>query len=116
MTITVYGIKNCDSVKKARKWFEQHNIAYTFHDFRADGIDHKWVADIAEKAGWEVLLNKRGTTYRQLSDDVKANIDEQSALQLMAQNPTLIKRPVVTDGDTVSVGFNASSFEQSYTS
>lgn len=114
MTITLYGIKNCDTVKKARKWFEQQGIAYQFHDFRADGIDATWVENAAAKAGWEVMLNKRGTTYRQLSDDVKSSINESVALQLMAENPTLIKRPVVIQGDSVTVGFNANHYQDTF--
>ncbi|WP_100641755.1 ArsC family reductase [Alteromonas facilis] len=105
MTITLYGIKNCDTVKKAKKWLEQHNIDFTFHDFREDGIDSDWVASVEQQVGWETLLNKRGTTFRQLDEQVKASVNEHTAIQLMADNPTLIKRPVLIADSKTLVGF-----------
>ena len=112
MTITLYGIKNCDTVKKARKWFEQQNIEYVFHDFRADGINLEWVTDTAQRIPWDQMLNKRGTTYRQLDDATKASIEEASAIQLMSEQPTLIKRPVVLTDDVALVGFNADQYAE----
>ena len=112
MTITLYGIKNCDTVKKARKWFEQQNIEYVFHDFRVDGIDLDWVTNTAKRIPWDQMLNKRGTTYRQLDDATKASIDEASAIQLMSEQPTLIKRPVVLTDDVALVGFKADQYAE----
>ncbi len=111
MTTTLYGIPNCDTVKKARKWLEANNIDYTFHDFRKDGLNEKLLTEWFKQPGWEVLLNKRGTTWRQQPDDVKNNIDEASAKQLMLQNPAIIKRPVTVSGKTVSVGFKEADYK-----
>ncbi|MDM7861165.1 ArsC family reductase [Alteromonas sp. ASW11-36] len=112
MTITLYGIKNCDTVKKARKWFEQQNIEYVFHDFRVDGIEQDWVSSTAKRIPWDTLLNKRGTTYRQLDDATKNTIDEALAIQLMAEQPTLIKRPVVLSDSVALVGFKADQYAE----
>ncbi len=105
MTIDFYGIPNCDTVKKARKWLDANGIAYTFHDYKKEGADpaklEEWVAD----TGWEVLLNKRGTTFRKLDDADKADIDSNKAVMLMAQNPSMIKRPVVEHAGGILVGF-----------
>ena len=114
MTITLYGIKNCDSVKKAKKWFEAEQIDYTFHDFRSDGIDSGWLAAAEKKVGWEVLLNKRGTTFRQLDDETKQSLNQTSALNLMLEQPTLIKRPVVQNDEDFTVGFNPTLFADTY--
>ena len=95
MTI-LYGIKNCDTVRKARKWLEAQGIEYTFHDVRSDGLDKKDLSAWVKSVGWEVLLNRRGTTWRQLSDAEKESINEANAIQLKLAKPTLIKRPVLT--------------------
>lgn len=114
MTTTLYGIKNCDTVKKAKKWFQEQHIEFTFHDFRVDGIDSSWLANAEASVGWETLLNKRGTTYRQLDENVKANINREAALELMLAQPTLIKRPVVQSGELTLVGFKAPDFEVAF--
>jgi len=105
--IDMYGLKNCDTCRKARKWLEAQGIGHRFHDVRADGLDaatlRSWIAAI----GWETLLNRRGTTWRQLPDDRKAGVDEASAAALMLEFPALIKRPVFQFSDTVLVGFAA---------
>ncbi len=102
---TVYGIKACDTMKKARAWLDDKGVAYTFHDYKTQGIDkarlEKWVGQV----GWEVLLNKAGTTFRKLSDADKSNITEAKAIKLMIANPSMIKRPVVESGKTLLVGF-----------
>lgn len=103
----VYGIKNCDTVKKARKWLDGQGMAYSFHDFRADGLDSKTLNGFLKGADWQVLLNKRGTTFRQLSDKDKQVDDARTAAKLMLAHPTLIKRPVITAGKQVIVGFGA---------
>jgi len=105
--LTVYGIKNCDTCRKALKWLSAEGIEHTFHDFRVDGLDPANVARWADAAGWEKLLNRRGTTWRNLSDAEKDGVDEAKAETLMAGNPTLIKRPVFETGGKVLVGFSA---------
>ena len=95
MSITLFGIKNCDTIKKARQWLDANNIEFRFHDFRTDGLAgallDQWIATL----GWELLINKRGTTWRQLPESTKQNIDAASARELMLQNPAIIKRPVL---------------------
>lgn len=104
--LKVYGLKNCDTCRKARKWLDAEGIAHTFLDVRADGITQDDVQNWSDAAGWEVLLNKRGTTWRGLSDDVKNTISEATAIPLMAEYPATIKRPVFVKPDgSVTVGF-----------
>lgn len=109
---TVYGIKNCDTVKKALKWLDSNNIAYQFHDLRRDGVTKSDLQQWTDTVGWEVLLNKRSTTWRQLDDKDKNNIDVNKAITLMMTNPTLIKRPVVTNGKTTLVGFKEADYKK----
>lgn len=109
--ITLYGIKNCDTVKKARTWLDQHNISYRFHDFRTDGLDNELLTQLEQQAGWENLLNKRSTSWRQLTDQQKDNIDKNSALQLMLEIPTLIKRPVLKIDTDLLIGFKADTYQ-----
>lgn len=103
--LTVHGIKNCDTCRKALKWLSAEGIEHKFHDFRVDGLDAASVARWSDAVGWEKLLNRRGTTWRNLPDADKEGVDEASAKVLMAGNPTLIKRPVFDDGSRVLVGF-----------
>ncbi|MXP48183.1 ArsC family reductase [Altererythrobacter luteolus] len=99
--IKMYGIPNCDTVKKARKWLEANNVDYAFHDYKKEGADPDRLARWADQAGWEVLLNKRGTTFRKLDDADKQDIDLTKAVELMAEHPSMIKRPVAEyDADT----------------
>lgn len=109
---TVYGIKNCDTVKKALKWLDKNNIAYQFHDLRQDGLTKADLTKWIDSLGWEVLLNKRSTTWRQLADKDKTDIDANKAVTLMLANPTLIKRPVITKGKTTLVGFNDAEYKK----
>lgn len=106
----VYGIKNCDTVKKARRWLEANDVAYTFHDFRADGLDKDTITSWLQSVSWEVLLNKRGTTWRKLDDPRKESLDEATAVELMLANPTLIKRPVATVDQDCVVGFKEADY------
>ena len=94
MTIHLYGIPNCDTVKKARKWLDAQDLEYTFHDYKREGVDRENLARWADRCGWEVLLNRRGTTFRNLGEDEKADIDRDKALTLMQEHPSMIKRPV----------------------
>ncbi|AUM11744.1 ArsC family reductase [Ketobacter alkanivorans] len=111
MTTTLYGIPNCDTVKKARKWLDANGIEYRFHDFRKDGINESMIREWMKTQPLEILLNKRGTTWRQLPDDVKDSVDERCAVQLMVEHPAMIKRPVMVSGNNTSVGFKDQDFQ-----
>jgi arsenate reductase (glutaredoxin) len=102
---TVYGIKNCDTMKKAFAWLDDHGVGYDFHDYKSEGIDAVRLKAWCKQVGWEVLLNTRGTTWRKLSPAQQANIDEARAIKLMCGNPSLIKRPVLEYGKELLVGF-----------
>lgn len=104
--LVVYGIKNCDSVKKARSWLEARHIAYIFHDFRVDGLDEALLRRIVDSLGVDAVLNQRSTSWRQLDDAKKQDITPEKALQLMLAVPTLIKRPIVDHEGQLSVGIN----------
>ena len=110
MGLTVYGIKNCDSVKKARKWLEESGKDYRFADFRVDGLDAADLDNWISNCGWETILNRRSTSWKNLPEAARSNVDEASARQLMLDNPTLIKRPVTVTGSKVLVGFKAESY------
>jgi len=105
--LTIYGLKNCDTCRKARSWLKERGIDHEFHDVRADGITSADVQRWADTAGWEKLLNRRGTTWRGLSDTDKEAVDEAKAVSLMSENPALIKRPVFEQAGKVVVGFTA---------
>lgn len=107
---TLYGIKNCDTVKKARRWLEEHGLDYQFHDFRQDGLDRRKIEEWASQLGWEALLNRRSTTWRQLDENQRTDLDHRSAVSLMASNPTLIRRPVLDTGDQLVVGFSQDNY------
>lgn len=107
----LYGIKNCDTIKKARKWLETNDIDYVFHDYRTDGLEQNWLAEVENTLGWENLVNKRGTTYRQLSDEVKAQLNRESAIELMLENPAIIKRPLLKSSQGLTLGFNVKEYE-----
>lgn len=104
--VTIYGIPNCDTMKKARSWLESHGIAYDFHDYKKAGIDRQRLEDWSGKIGWETLLNRSGTTYRKLPDGDKQGLDEKKSIALMLAQPSLIKRPVLElGGGKLLVGF-----------
>lgn len=103
--LTVYGIKNCDTVKKALKWLEGEGIAYAFHDLRADGLDAAEVRRWVDALGWESVLNRRSTTWRELSDQDKDGLDAAKAVALMVAHPTLVKRPVFVSKAMILNGF-----------
>ncbi len=102
----IHGIKNCDTMKKAFAWLVDHGIACDFVDYRKAGISVDQLADWSRRAGWQQLLNKRGTTWKRLADEERADLDEARALTLMAAHPSLIKRPVIDSGDALLVGFD----------
>jgi arsenate reductase (glutaredoxin) len=103
--ITLYGIKNCDTMKKARAWLDAHKIAYAFHDYKASGIDRERLESWSKKVGWETLLNRSGTTFRKLPDAQREGLTEKKALALMLAQPSAIKRPVLDTGKALVVGF-----------
>ncbi|MXP14932.1 ArsC family reductase [Altererythrobacter confluentis] len=110
--MTLYGIPGCDTMKKARVWLDAHGVEYAFHDYKKQGIDLARLQGWADKIGWEMLLNKRGTTFRKLDDADKADIDTAKAVKLMAANPSLIKRPVVEHTRGLIVGFDSDEWEK----
>ncbi|MGR9114216.1 MAG: ArsC family reductase [Gammaproteobacteria bacterium] len=107
----LYGIKNCDTVKKARQWLDLNAIDYRFHDFRSDGLTRAQLQQWAEQCGWKTLLNQRSTSWRQLNDQQKSDLTQDKAIQLMLEFPTLIKRPVLDTGSQVIVGFKAEEYQ-----
>ena len=108
---TLYGIKNCDTVKKARKWLDENGIAYQFHDFRDDGLTLAQLNDFAERADWNTLLNRSSTSWRQLSTVQQTGLTLNKAIQLMLNTPTLIKRPILDTGDKLIIGFKADHYK-----
>jgi Spx/MgsR family transcriptional regulator len=108
--VTLYGIRNCDTMKKARAWLASHSVAYDFHDYKTSGIDaetlHRW----ADQAGWETLLNRAGTTFRKLPDAEKADLDQDKAIALMVAQPSSIKRPVLERNGALTIGFKPETY------
>lgn len=111
MSITLYGIRNCDTMKKARAWLDGRGVAYDFHDYKKSGIDRARLAAWAGEVGWEVLLNRAGTTFRKLPDADKAGLSEEKAIALMLDQPSMIKRPVLDLGARILVGFKPETWE-----
>ena len=109
--ITLYGIKNCDTVKKARHWLDDNNIDYRFHDFREDGLDPVALAGWLKELGWEQLLNKRSTSWKQLSPEQRETMDARSAAEAVLTQPTLIKRPLLDTGNERFTGFSAANYQ-----
>jgi arsenate reductase len=112
--IAVWGIKNCDTMKKARSWLEAHGVAYAFHDYKVEGIARERLEGWAKKVGWEVLLNRAGTTFRKLPEAERQNVTEKKAIALMLAQPAMIKRPVVERGATLLVGFKPEIYEKAF--
>lgn len=108
----MYGITTCDTIRKARVWLESHDVVYRFHDYRAEGLDAKRLDGWVGKVGWEILLNKASTTFRELTDTDKQGLDEKKAKALMLAKPTMIKRPVLEVGDRILVGFKPDVYAQ----
>ncbi|WXG56161.1 MAG: ArsC family reductase [Candidatus Sedimenticola sp. (ex Thyasira tokunagai)] len=113
--VVIYGIPNCDTMKKARKWLDAQGVEYRFHDFKKHGLDREMLLEWNRKVGWETLLNRRGMMWRKLSDEAKANIDEASAIEIMLETPTIIKRPVVDVGGVLHVGFSDAGYVKIFT-
>jgi len=115
MTTTIYGIKNCDTMKKARNWLETAGIDHTFHDYKTSGIDAAHLNAWCDAAGWETVLNRAGTTFKKLPDADKADIDRSKAIALMTAQPSMIKRPVLDLGDRRLVGFKPETYASALT-
>lgn len=109
--VTIYGIKACDTMKKARSWLDSHGVTYVFHDYKSEGIDRAVLEGWVRKAGWEVVLNRAGTTFRALPDAAKQKLTADSAVKLMLAQPSMIKRPVLVAGDDMLVGFRPDRYQ-----
>ncbi len=111
MTVTIYGIKNCDTMKKARAWLDSAGVKYSFHDYKTAGIDKAHLERWSKDAGWETLLNRAGTTFRKLPDTDKDDLTAAKAIKLMLAQPSMIKRPVLETGKTLLVGFKPEDYK-----
>lgn len=111
MSIVMYGIPNCDTIKKAKKWLEAADIAFDFHDYRKQGINAELVEHFCQQLGWENVINKRGTTYRQLSDEQKAQLDNTNVVALLVEQPAMIKRPILDSNGKFTLGFKAEQYQ-----
>jgi arsenate reductase len=114
LSITIYGIKNCDTMKKARAWLDKHGVAYSFHDYKTAGIDRERLERWCKKVGWETLLNRAGTTFRKLPDKDREGLTEKKAIGLMLAQPSIIKRPVLEKGAKLLVGFKPEIYEKAF--
>ena len=114
MSVTVYGIRNCDTMKKARAWLDGRGVAFAFHDYKSAGVDPALLRGWGAQVGWEALLNRRGTTFRKLNEAERSDLDEGRAIALMAAQPSLIKRPVVAHPGGLLVGFDPAAFERTF--
>ena len=110
-TTTIYGIKNCDTMKKARTWLDQHGVQYQFHDYKVSGIDRERLEAWCKQAGWETILNRAGTTFRKLPEGERADLNERKAIALMLEQPSMIKRPVLEQGARLLVGFRPAEYQ-----
>lgn len=108
--IKIYGIPNCDTIKKAKKWLNDNAIDFEFHDYKKQGVPEKELKKWVNALGWEALLNKRGTTWRKLDEKTKENIEQSSAIKIMLDNPSIIKRPLLDLNGNYSVGFSVDSY------
>jgi arsenate reductase (glutaredoxin) len=112
VTITIYGIKNCDTMTKARAWLDKHGVDYAFHDYKSAGIERERLEQWTKKVGWEILLNRAGTTFKKLPENDKVGLSERKAIALMLKQPSMIKRPVLEAGrGKLLVGFKAEQYD-----
>lgn len=112
--LVIYGIKNCDTMKKARAWLDERGVEYAFHDYKAQGIERKKLEAWAKEAGWETLLNRAGTTFRKLPEKEREGVTEKKAIALMLAQPSMIKRPVLEAGGKLLVGFKPEVYEKTF--
>jgi arsenate reductase len=110
--ITIYGIPNCDTMKKARKWLEANGVEYEFHDYKKLGVPENKLQNWVKQSGWETVLNKRGSTWRKLDDKTRNSINETSAIEIMLDHPSIIRRPILESGNKVLIGFRADEYQQ----
>ncbi len=109
---TIYGIKNCDTMKKAFNWLDENGVAYEFHDYKKSGADEATLRAAIKHHGWENVINRKGTTWRKLSDDVKTSMNETAAIKIALENPSIIKRPLVLHEGKTYLGFSPNIFKQ----
>ncbi|MET0746564.1 MAG: ArsC family reductase [Rhizobium sp.] len=114
MAVTIYGIKNCDTMKKARNWLESHGIDHRFHDYKAEGIDRRHLEDWSAEAGWEAVLNRAGTTFRKLDEAVRSDLTAEKAIALMLEQPSMIKRPVLEADGKLLIGFKPDAYDAAF--
>ena len=107
----IYGISNCDTVKKAKNWLDQHSIDYQFHDFRKQGLDETTINQWLKTVSWDKILNKRSTSWRNLDASIQQAVNSSNVVSLLVENPTLIKRPVMDVNGTITIGFNADTYQ-----
>ena len=112
--IIVYGIKNCDTVKKALKWLTEHNIEHQLHDSRVDGLDAQFLQQAEAQFGWENLVNKRSTTWRNLGEEVKNTVSKSTVFSVLAENPTLIKRPIILQDGKALIGYDEEEYDLAF--
>ncbi|MBV5275352.1 MAG: ArsC family reductase [Lamprocystis purpurea] len=110
--ITLYGITNCDTIKRARRWLALHGVDYRFHDYRKDGLTETQLRAWVDELGWDALLNRRGTTWRTLPDAAREGIDQESAIHIMLEHPSSIRRPLLDTGETRALGFSESTYTE----
>lgn len=114
MTTTLFGIRNCDTMKKAWTWLDQHGVAYGFHDYKKQGVDRAHLEAWVERLGWETVLNRAGTTFRKLPEAERTGLDAAKAIELMLAQPSMIKRPVLEADGRLLVGFRPAEYEQAF--
>ncbi|OWK28648.1 ArsC family reductase [Sphingomonas mucosissima] len=112
MTIIVYGIANCDTVRKARAWLDAHHVTYRFHDYKKAGVDSAALGRAVDRLGWEKVLNRQGTTFRKLPESERADLDRSRAMAIMQAHPSAIKRPLLEHGAVVEAGFSADRYAE----
>ncbi len=110
--VRLYGIPNCNTVRKARRWLQENGVDYTFHDFKKEGVDPSRLDAWLDRVGWDILVNRRGTTWRRLPEENRKDLDCDKARHLLLSHPSLIKRPVLEQGETLLVGFDPDSYEE----
>ncbi|HMO42396.1 MAG TPA: ArsC family reductase [Phenylobacterium sp.] len=111
MAVHLYGIRNCDTMKKARTWLDAQGVDYIFHDYKVEGADAAWLRSLVDKVGWEAVLNRAGTTFRKLPEAERSGLDAEKAIALMVAQPSMIKRPVLVAGEEIRLGFKPDVYE-----
>lgn len=108
---TIYGIKNCDTMKKAFRWLDEHNVEYRFHDYRKDGLERELLSQWIEQLGWEAIVNKRGTTWRKLDPDTQNTMSNETAVEVLLEQPAMIKRPLLDHAQSLTLGFKPDQYQ-----